>query len=151
MNTAICKLYDINCKQQCGLQAGISRRFEANLREQQDNKLSKTNITSQIFDDPEKQRKFQSITNDTLFTILNEPSDQEILRKGSKNTINQSRNRVVASSSSQFSLHKVTHHCGIWLGIQFKYGTYFSLPLRGVLGRGRDHLLTSTVHQEWAS
>ena len=82
MKQAIRKLYDINCKQYCGLGVGLSEKFEKNVKEQQGIKRLKANITSQIFDDPEKQRKFQSITNDVLFTTLNEPSDQEIFRVG---------------------------------------------------------------------
>ena len=76
------KLYDINCKPTCGLKTGMSERFEANVKEQQGIKISKANNTAQIFDDPQKQRKFQPIINDVLFKTLNDPADQEILRTG---------------------------------------------------------------------
>ena len=79
---AIRKIYDINCKRGCGLGVGLSEKFEKNVKEQQETKISKTNIAVKIFDDPEKQRKFQPIINDVLFQLLNDPLDQQILRAG---------------------------------------------------------------------
>ena len=41
MKKAIRKLYDINCKRQCGLEAWFSIRFETNVKNQQYIKISK--------------------------------------------------------------------------------------------------------------
>ena len=70
ISKAIRRIYDINCKRSCGLGVGLSERFETNVRNQQYNKKSKLNTPTPMFDDPEKQRKFQPIINDVLFKTL---------------------------------------------------------------------------------
>ena len=78
---AILRLYDINCKQHCGLGVGISERFEKNLEDQRDIQKFHENITAKVFTKAQK-RKFQPILKDVLFQSLNDPSDQQIFRTG---------------------------------------------------------------------
>ena len=77
---AIMKAYDNFCKRTCSLEVGISRKFENNIQEQHNGKSLHANNVPTIFDDPVKQRKFQSILDDVIIKTLNDPSDQQIFR-----------------------------------------------------------------------
>ena len=76
------KASDKFCKQSCGLMLGCSDAFKKYLDELQKLKSKQGNIPFKLFDEFEKQQKFQSILTDDIIKSLNlSAKDIQIFQK----------------------------------------------------------------------
>ena len=72
---------DGHCKKSCGLQYGISEKFNQIVKEQQTIKTSKSHIQPETFDDPNDQKIYAHMLEDVMVKHFDGEDEQKIFRK----------------------------------------------------------------------